>query len=103
MNNWIKESTRLGNLQDYELSVSGGTAKTKHYTSASYSNSEGVFHGIDYKKYQLRSNIDHEINKAVIQKEIYSGKLTGLRLHHQLTMLQIAGYKNLAKELAYPG
>ncbi len=62
MNNWIKESTRLGNLQDYELSVSGGTAKTKHYTSASYSNSEGVFHGIDYKKYQLRSNIDHEIS-----------------------------------------
>jgi TonB-linked SusC/RagA family outer membrane protein len=61
MNNWLKESTRLGNLQDYELSVSGGTAKTKHYTSASYSNSEGVFHGIDYKKYQLRSNIDHSI------------------------------------------
>jgi hypothetical protein len=47
--------------------------------------------------------IDHEINKAVAQKETYSGKLTGLRLHHQLTMLQIAGYKNLAKELAYPG
>jgi TonB-linked SusC/RagA family outer membrane protein len=62
MNNWLKESTRLGNLQDYELSVSGGTAKTKHYTSAAFSNSEGVFHGIDYKKYQLRSNIDHEIS-----------------------------------------
>ncbi len=62
MNNWLKESTRLGNLQDYELSVSGGTAKTKHYTSGAYSNSEGVFHGIDYKKYQLRSNIDHEIS-----------------------------------------
>jgi TonB-dependent starch-binding outer membrane protein SusC len=62
MNNWLKESTRLGNLQDYELSVSGGTAKTKHFTSASYSDSEGVFYGIDFKKYQLRSNIDHEIS-----------------------------------------
>ncbi len=50
-----------------------------------------------------QANIDHEINKAVTQKEIYSGKLTGLRLHHQLTMLQIAGYKNLTKELAYSG
>jgi hypothetical protein len=49
-----------------------------------------------------KSNIDHEINNAVAQKEIYSGRLTGLRLHHQLTMLQITGYKNLAKELAYP-
>jgi len=49
-----------------------------------------------------KSNIDHEINNAVAQKEIYSCRLTGLRLHHQLTMLQITGYKNLAKELAYP-
>jgi len=49
-----------------------------------------------------QANIDHEISMAAAQKEIYSGKLTGLRLHHQLTMLQIAGYKNLAKELAYP-
>jgi TonB-linked SusC/RagA family outer membrane protein len=61
MNNWLKASTRLGNLQNYELSVSGGNDKTSHYTSGSYSNSEGVFHGIDYKKYQLRSNIDHSI------------------------------------------
>jgi len=62
MNNWLKDATRLGNLQDYELSVSGGTEKTKHFTSASFSNSEGVFYGVDYKKYQLRSNIDHEIS-----------------------------------------
>jgi len=62
MNNWLRESTRYGNLQNYELSVSGGTEKTKHYTSASFSNSEGVFVGVDYKKYQLRSNIDHEIS-----------------------------------------
>ena len=48
-------------------------------------------------------DIDREINKAVTRKETYSGKLTGLRLHHQLTMLQIAGYRKLAKELAYSG
>jgi hypothetical protein len=44
---------------------------------------------------------DRAIKDAVAQKEIYSGNLTSLRLYHQLTMLQIAGYKNLAKELAY--
>jgi hypothetical protein len=48
-----------------------------------------------------RANIEHEISMAAAQKEIYSCRLSGLRLHHQLTMLQIAGYKNLAKELAY--
>ena len=47
------------------------------------------------------TTIDDEIDKAVAQKETYSARLTGLRLHHQLTMLQIDGYKDLAKELAY--
>jgi len=45
--------------------------------------------------------IKDEIKKAIDQKEIYSSRLTGLRLHHQLTMLQIEGYKDLAKQLAY--
>jgi TonB-linked SusC/RagA family outer membrane protein len=65
MNNWLKASTRLGNLQNYELSLSGGTEKVKHYTSASYSNSEGTFYGVDYKKYQLRSNIDIDITNKL--------------------------------------
>jgi TonB-dependent starch-binding outer membrane protein SusC len=62
MNNWLRESTRFGNIQNYELSVTGGSEKTKHYTSALYSNTQGVFLGVDFKKYQLRSNIDHEIS-----------------------------------------
>jgi hypothetical protein len=45
--------------------------------------------------------IDREIDKAAAQKETYSARLTCLRLHHQLTMLQIDGYKDLAKQLAY--
>ena len=49
------------------------------------------------------AKIDREIDNAAAQKEIYSAKLTGLRLYHELTILQIAGYKDLAKELAYSG
>jgi len=45
--------------------------------------------------------IDDEIKRAADQKETYSARLTALRLHHQLTMLQIAGYKDLARQLAY--
>ncbi len=47
------------------------------------------------------TNIDHEVDKAAAQKETYSARLTCLRLHHQLTMLQIDGYKALTKQLAY--
>ncbi len=48
-----------------------------------------------------QAEINTEIDKVIAQKRVYSTRLTGLRLHHQLTMLQIAGYKDLAKELAY--
>lgn len=47
--------------------------------------------------------IDSEIKEAAAQKEIYSVRLTGLRLYHELTILQIAGYKDLAKKLVYSG
>jgi hypothetical protein len=50
-----------------------------------------------------RSQIDREIDNAAAQKEIYSSKLAGLRLYHQLTMLQITGYRDLARELAFSG
>jgi hypothetical protein len=48
-----------------------------------------------------RAEIDTDIDKVTAQKQVYSTRLTCLRLHHQLTMLQIAGYKDLAKKLAY--
>lgn len=58
--NWMDEVTRYGMVNNYEMSVSGGNEKTTHRTSASYSNTEGVFKGVDYKKYQVRSNLDHK-------------------------------------------
>jgi hypothetical protein len=48
-----------------------------------------------------RAEINVEIDKVIAQKQLYSTRLTCLRLHHQLTMLQIAGYKDLARKLAY--
>jgi len=69
-----------------------------------------MFHANKYRTRKMfqKSNaaanqtiIESEIKAAAAQKEIYSARLTGLRLYHQLTILQIAGYKDLAKELAY--
>ncbi|UCG55973.1 MAG: hypothetical protein JSU70_14005 [Phycisphaerales bacterium] len=45
--------------------------------------------------------IDSEIERAVAQRATYSDRIISLRLHHQLTMLQIAGYTSLARDLAY--
>lgn len=47
------------------------------------------------------SLVDREIERAVTERAIYENRLVLLRLHHQLTALQLDGYKDLAGKLAY--
>ena len=63
--NWMDHFTRLGKTQEYEITMSGGSAKTKYYNSLSYHKTEGVFHGIDFQRMQGRVNVDHEINSKL--------------------------------------
>ena len=42
--------------------MSGGNEKSRHYISAGYTDDQGVFYGVDFKKYQLRANVDQKIN-----------------------------------------
>ena len=63
--NWMDHFTRLGKTQEYEVTMSGGTAKTKYYNSLSYHKTEGVFYGIDFQRMQGRVNVDHEINSKL--------------------------------------
>jgi len=60
--NWIDEMTRKGQINTYELSVEGGNEKTSLYMSGNYSKNEGIFYGVDYKKYQIRANVDHRVS-----------------------------------------
>lgn len=63
--NWVDHLTRLGQQQEYEITASGGNARTQTYNSVSYQRSEGIYYGVDYKRFQARSNVDHEINKKL--------------------------------------
>lgn len=60
--NWMNEFTRLGQLQEYEINLSGGNAKSTYYSSVSYHDNEGVFHGFGFKRFQARINADYEIS-----------------------------------------
>ncbi|HJZ39552.1 MAG TPA: TonB-dependent receptor [Bacteroidales bacterium] len=62
MVDWMDEFTKTGQSQNYELTASGGNERTKHYISAGYTDDEGVFHGVDYKKFQLRTNLDQKVS-----------------------------------------
>jgi len=61
--NWMDQFTRQGKQQEYEINMSGGTAKTKYYNSISYHQTEGIYYGIDFQRIQGRVNVDHEINQ----------------------------------------
>jgi len=49
-----------------------------------------------------RLEIDRQIEQAVVEEATTTNHhLIALRLHHQLTLLQLQGYKTLAQDLAY--
>ncbi|MFD2247044.1 SusC/RagA family TonB-linked outer membrane protein [Pontibacter ruber] len=60
--NWIDEVTRTAPIQNYELSLSGGDAKTRYYLSGAYFDQEGIIIGSEYKRYSTRLNLDHTVN-----------------------------------------
>lgn len=51
--------------QSYELSVSGGNTKTKHFASLGYRSEEGLFKDDNYKRYNGRFVLDHQLTKNV--------------------------------------
>lgn len=59
---WIDEMTHTGFTMDHNLSVSGGTEKTKFFVSGSFLQQEGSLKGSELKRYSGRMNLDHKIN-----------------------------------------
>lgn len=52
-----------GFQQNHSIGIQGGNDRTQFYISAGYYQDKGVTEGLDYSRYSLRANIDHEINK----------------------------------------
>ena len=48
-----------------DVSISGGTGRTNYYISGGLFNQEGIREGSDYKKFNLRSNINSQINQIM--------------------------------------
>ncbi|HYM95337.1 MAG TPA: SusC/RagA family TonB-linked outer membrane protein [Chitinophagaceae bacterium] len=54
---------RTGIGTDDNVSVSGGTDKTKYYVSGSYFYNQGIVKNTDYSRFSFRSNIEQTINR----------------------------------------
>jgi TonB-linked SusC/RagA family outer membrane protein len=87
---WYKELTRKGKIYSAELSLEGGTDKIQHFFSGVYESNEGVFYGVKYKKFQIRSNVDYKIN----DKLKFGTRLTGARSETKDVPMQYMAFAN---------
>jgi TonB-linked SusC/RagA family outer membrane protein len=63
--NWQKETFRSGIIQNYQLSVSGGSDKTNFSISGSFRDEKGIIINSDFKRYTFRTNIDHDVSSRL--------------------------------------
>lgn len=55
---WIEEISRTGYIIDQNLSINGGTEKTKYYFSYNYYNNVGMVEKSDMRRHSIRLNLD---------------------------------------------
>ena len=60
---WIDEVSRTGYVIDQNVSVNGGTDKTKYFFSYNYYNNQGILKQSGLKRHNLRLNLDQEFSR----------------------------------------
>lgn len=56
---WADTFFRTGTTNTHELSMSGGNAKTRFFSSAQYLEQEGLIERSDLQRFSLRTNLEH--------------------------------------------
>jgi hypothetical protein len=59
----------------HNISISGGNEKIRYYVSGGFLNQGGLWEDLNYKRYNLRSNIDAQITKTTRLGVDVSGRL----------------------------
>ena len=62
---WIDAVMRTGNIQNHQLTITGGGDRTRLLISGSYFSNDGVMKDKDYTRLSFRTNIDHDVNKWI--------------------------------------
>lgn len=62
---WLDAIMQTGRVQNHQLSVNGGSDKIKILASAGYFGNKGLVKNMDYKRYNLRLNVDYQLNDRV--------------------------------------
>jgi len=60
---WFDYVMRTGNIQNYNVSATGGTEKTNFFASIGYMKQQGLQISNDYNRYNIRLNYDYQVLK----------------------------------------
>lgn len=63
--NWQRKATRLAVSQNYRASVSGKSNKTGYFLALGYADQQGVIRKTGVDKYDIRLNLDQELNNVL--------------------------------------
>lgn len=61
--NWMDAVMQTGRVQNHQLSVTGGSEKTQILISGGYFRNKGLIKNMDYKRYNVRVNVDHQLSE----------------------------------------
>lgn len=67
---WQDEVIRTGNMQDYNISLSGGTSSSSYLISGSYFNNKGVLIANDFDRATLRVNTKSEKGRVTFGENL---------------------------------
>lgn len=70
---WRDLLVKTGHHQNYQVALSGGTDKTKFYTSLSYMNQEGIFKGQGLERFTGAINLEHKFGRFTFN---YNGQFS---------------------------
>ncbi len=62
---WQEAAIRPGNVQNVDLSISGGSKEVKYYIAGAYQNDQGMMLNSEYQRFNVRSKIDAQISKKL--------------------------------------
>jgi TonB-linked SusC/RagA family outer membrane protein len=58
---WVNLATQTGETQQHDLSIRGGSERTKYFLSMSYINAKGIAVNDEFKRYTFRVNLDQKL------------------------------------------
>lgn len=62
---WMAAGTQQGKVMDHQLSISGGSAKSRYYISTNYFKNDGIMLKTYFERMSLRINTDNQVAKNI--------------------------------------